>query len=183
MHKGDSLASGAKSATFAATDNPNRLSAEEYAERVGGCVGLPSAEDLDTVAAEQETAELTSHVDNSQLFAQKKPAVIYKGKPLGDMVLVRRVERESASLIVIPDSARGKSDMGVVANAGPGITDIHTGKRTELTVKSGDLVMFDKFAAVGMEISLMDENGAEIEYLILREHDILLTLEKVETVN
>jgi chaperonin GroES len=153
----DSLAQGAKSASFM----------------------MPTADknspiELRNVAPEEP---LQSHVDNSAMFARKKPSIIYRGKPIGEMVLVKRIERESNSAIILPDSAKGKSDMGIVVSAGDGAIDQLTGMRTPLNVREGEMILFDKFAAVGMEITLMDEHGDEAEHLILREHDILLILE------
>lgn len=160
MGKGDALASGQKSATF----------------QMGG-------DDRDAPVVLHNVAdenELPDVIDNSALFIPKQPTVVYKGKPLGDMVLVKRIERESYSSIVIPDSAKGKSDTGIVTGVGPGIISPLTGHRTSLSVQEGDLVLYDKFAAVGQEIKLMDESGEESEQLILREHDILLTLTAIK---
>lgn len=157
---GDALARGAKSATFSAGH---------------------ARKDEPIVLKNVAGPELVSHVDNSNLFKKSVPAVRYKGRPLGDRVLVKRVSRESNSLIIIPEAAKSKSDMGVVAGVGDGLVDITTGKRTPLNVRIGDLVLFDRFAAVGQEIMLADESG-ESEHLILQAADILLSLEKVEAV-
>jgi len=161
---GDALARGAKRASFM----------------------MPTAhkdEPVELRNVAPEGPELVSHVDNSHLFSKKAPAVRYRGKPLGDKVLVKRVERESDSLIVIPDSAKANSDMGVVVSVGDGLVDITTGKRTPLNVKSGDLVLFDRWAATGQEIKLADESGGESEHLLIRDFDILLILEKLEPVH
>lgn len=163
MGRGDALASGAKRATF------------------GGGDRRDSPVVLHNVAPEAE--QLSSHVDNSRLFERPRPAVTYKGRPLGDRVLVKRVERDSASLIVIPDSAKAKSDMGIVVGVGDGLVDITTGRRTPVNASEGDLVLFDRFAAVGQEVTLMDETGAEGEHLILQACDILLVLAEVRRVN
>ena len=83
-------------------------------------------------------------------------------RPLHDRVLVRRVEAEekTAGGIIIPDTAKEKPQRGTVVAAGPGKKD------EPITVKSGDTVLYSKYA--GTEISL---EGAD--YLILRETDIL----------
>jgi co-chaperonin GroES (HSP10) len=156
----DTLAAGAKKATFTG--------------------GFGEGELRPPVAVEEpETADpLPSHVDNLARFELEKSPTIYKGQPLGDMVLVKRVERESRSRIILADVARGKSDTGIVVGVGEGKIDITTGKRTPLSVKQGDLVLFDKFATVGMEVQLADEGG-EAEHLLVREHDILLILTEV----
>lgn len=160
MGRGDALASGAKKATFAMGGDERDAPVE-----------------LKNVAPESE--QLHSHVDNSKLFVPQKPAITYRGRPLGDRVLVKRLTRESASLIVIPDSAKAKSDMGIVVGVGDGLVDITTGRRTPLNVEPGELVLFDRFAAVGQEVALMDEKGEEAEHLILQACDILLVLSKV----
>jgi len=163
MGRGDALASGAKSASFM----------------------MPTArkdEPVDLRNVAKDGPELVSHVDNSHLFKKSVPAVRYEGYPLGDRVLVKRVSKESGSLIIIPDAAKAKSDMGVVVGVGDGLVDITTGKRTPVNVEKGQLVLFDRFAAVGQEVSLIDENGEECEHLILQAHDILLRLRKIEPV-
>jgi chaperonin GroES len=166
--KGDALASGAKKQTFCMAGESKDAPIE-----------------LKNVAPE-EPNDIVSHVDNSASFAkkaeQRKPTIWYEGSPLSDMVLVKRVERDSNSLIVLPDSAKGKSDTGVVVSVGPGVIDRYTGERTQLCIQPGELILFDKFAAVGMEISLIDADGDEAEHLILREHDILLRLQAVQRV-
>jgi len=114
--KGDSLASGAKRANFA----------------MGGD-SRNAPVDLKNVAPESE--QLESLVDNSAAFTRPAPAVIYRGKPYGDKVLVKRITRESNSRIVIPDAAKAKSDMGIVVGVGNGLVDVTTGQRTPLDLR------------------------------------------------
>lgn len=164
MPAGDRLASGAKSAVFSG-GSPRKDDPIQFNKTV--C---------------QDAPQLVSHVDNSHLFKSSAPSARYRGKPLGDRVLVKRVTKESNSMIVLPESAKAKSDMGVVMGVGDGLVDITTGRRTPVNVEIGDLVLFDRFAAVGQEVMLADGN-VESEHLILQAADILLTLEKVEPVN
>lgn len=87
--------------------------------------------------------------------------------PLGDRVVVRPVAREemTKSGIVLPDTAREKSQRGEVIAAGPGrLSD--EGERIPMEVKAGDQVLYAKYA--GTEFKLDDE-----ELLILNEKDIL----------
>lgn len=87
--------------------------------------------------------------------------------PLGDRVVVRPVAREETtkSGLVLPDTAREKSQRGEVIAAGPGrLTD--DGERLPMDVKTGDHVLYAKYA--GTEFKLDDE-----ELLILSEKDIL----------
>ena len=63
-------------------------------------------------------------------------------RPLGDRVLVRRVEEEEKTRggIIIPDTAKEKPQEGEVIAAGPGARD-ETGKIQPLDVKSGDRIL------------------------------------------
>lgn len=88
-------------------------------------------------------------------------------RPLGDKVLVQRVEAAdvSAGGIVLPDSAKEKPAEGKVIALGQG-RQLKDGKRTEFTVKAGDTVLFTSYA--GTEVKW---DG--VEYLIMSEDDIL----------
>ena len=94
-----------------------------------------------------------------------------KIRPLNDRVLVTRVEEEqkTAGGIIIPDTAKEKSQEGKIIATGPGkIGD--DGKRTPLNVKKGDKILFSKYA--GTEIKI---DG--IEHIFMKEDDILGVLE------
>lgn len=94
-----------------------------------------------------------------------------KVKPLNDRVLVVRVEEEQKTKggIIIPDTAKEKPMEGEVIAAGPGKMD-DSGKRMPLDIKSGDRVLFSKYA--GTEIKI---DG--VEHLFMREDDILGVIE------
>jgi chaperonin GroES len=94
-----------------------------------------------------------------------------KLKPLHDRVLVKRLEEEEKTKggIIIPDSAKEKPQKGEIIAAGPGKSD-KDGKPVKLTVKKGDLVLFNKYA--GTEIKV---DG--VEYLIMREDDVLAVID------
>ena len=88
-------------------------------------------------------------------------------RPLGDRVLVKRVEEEEKTKggIIIPDTAKEKPQQGKVIAAGTGkVRDDGTRQRPD--VKAGDLILFGKYS--GQEIKLDGE-----EYLIMREEEIL----------
>lgn len=87
-------------------------------------------------------------------------------KPLGDRVLVRPdvAEEKTASGIIIPDTAKEKPQRGTVIAVGPG--KFENGTKIDLTVKSGDKVLYGKYS--GTELSLEGE-----DFLIMRESDIL----------
>ena len=91
-------------------------------------------------------------------------------KPLGDRVIVKPKAKEemTRSGIVLPDTASEKPQEGSVLAVGPGRV-LDNGKRVEMEVKSGDSVLFAKYA--GTEVKL-----DETEYLILRESDVLAKL-------
>ena len=88
-------------------------------------------------------------------------------RPLGDRVLVKRVEEEEKTKggIIIPDTAKEKPQEGEVIAAGPGARD-ESGKIQPLDVKAGDRILFGKWS--GTEVKL---DGQDL--LIMKESDIL----------
>ncbi len=90
-----------------------------------------------------------------------------KIRPLGDKVLVRRVEAESktAGGIVLPDAAKEKPKRGKIIAVGQGKL-LDDGKLAKLQVKKGDEVLFSSYA--GTEITV---DGKEM--MIMSEDDIL----------
>jgi chaperonin GroES len=95
-------------------------------------------------------------------------------RPLGDRVLVRRVEEEAKTKggIIIPDTAKEKPQEGEVLAIGPGARD-ESGKLQPLDVKVGDRILFGKWS--GTEVKLDSE-----DLLIMKESDILGVLEPVK---
>jgi len=92
-------------------------------------------------------------------------------RPLGDRILVKRIQEEEKTKggIIIPDTAKEKPQEGRVVAVGKGkMTE--DGKLLQPDVKAGDRILFGKYA--GSEIKLEGE-----EHLILREDDILGVLE------
>ncbi|MDB5445338.1 MAG: groES [Phenylobacterium sp.] len=92
-------------------------------------------------------------------------------RPLGDRVLVKRVEEEEKTRggIIIPDTAKEKPQEGEVIAVGPGARD-ESGKLQALDVKTGDRILFGKWS--GTEVKL---DGKDL--LIMKESDILGVLE------
>lgn len=92
-------------------------------------------------------------------------------RPLGDKVLVKRLEAESktAGGIVLPDSAKEKPKRGTVLSVGDGRL-LDTGKRSPLSVRAGDQVLFSSYA--GTEVKVSGD-----EYIIMDESDIFAVLE------
>jgi len=92
-------------------------------------------------------------------------------RPLGDRVLVKRVEEESKTKggIIIPDTAKEKPQEGEVVAVGPGARE-ESGKVQPLDVKPGDRILFGKWS--GSEVKL---DGQDL--LIMKESDILGVLD------
>jgi len=90
-----------------------------------------------------------------------------KIRPLGDKVLLKRVEAEekTAGGIVLPDTAREKPKRGIVQAVGEGKL-LDSGERSEMQVSKGDEVIFSSFAGTDIKV-----DGEEL--LILDESDIL----------
>ncbi|ALJ89911.1 MULTISPECIES: co-chaperone GroES [Thermus] len=91
-------------------------------------------------------------------------------KPLGDRVVVKRIEEEPKTKggIVLPDTAKEKPQKGKVIAVGTGRI-LENGQRVPLEVKEGDIVVFAKYG--GTEIEIDGE-----EYVILSERDLLAVL-------
>jgi chaperonin GroES len=91
--------------------------------------------------------------------------------PLGDKVVVRRLEADSRTSggIVLPDSAREKPQQGRVLSVGDGRL-MTCGERAACQVHEGDRIVFSPWS--GTEIKV---DGKEL--LILSENDILAVME------
>jgi chaperonin GroES len=94
-------------------------------------------------------------------------------RPLGDRVVIKRVEEEAKTRggIIIPDTAKEKPQEGEVIAIGPGARD-ESGKVHPLEVKPGDRILFGKWS--GSEVKI----GGE-DLLIMKESDILGILDPV----
>ena len=92
-------------------------------------------------------------------------------RPLGDRVLVKRVEEEQKTKggIIIPDTAKEKPQEGEVVAVGPGARD-ESGKIQPLDVKAGDRILFGKWS--GTEVKI---DGKDL--LIMKESDVLGVVE------
>ena len=90
-----------------------------------------------------------------------------KLSPLGDRVVVKAVEAEekTKSGIVLPDTAKEKSQEGEVIAVGAG-RFLDNGTRLAPEVKVGDRVIYSKYGGTDIK-----QDG--VEYLILNERDIL----------
>ena len=90
-----------------------------------------------------------------------------KIEPLGDRIVVKRVEAEekTAGGIVLPDTAKEKPKEGKVIAVGPGKV-LDSGEVSKMQLKKGDRVLFASYA--GTEVEVDDE-----EYLVMQEEDVL----------
>ena len=91
-----------------------------------------------------------------------------KIEPLEDRVVIRPLEGEemTASGLVIPDTAKEKPQEGEVIAVGPGRWDEDGEKRIPVDVKTGDRVLYSKYA--GTEVKIDGE-----ELLVVPARDIL----------
>ena len=92
-------------------------------------------------------------------------------RPLGDRILVRRLEEgeQKQGSIIIPDTAKEKPQQGEVMAIGNGKL-METGERVPIEVKPGERILFGKYS--GSDIKIDGQ-----EYMILREDEILGVLE------
>lgn len=92
-------------------------------------------------------------------------------KPLGNRVIIERKEQEQTtkSGIVLTDSAKEKSNEGIVVAVGTGRV-LDNGEKVAPEVKEGDRVVFQEYA--GSEVKHGDET-----YLILNVEDLLAIIE------
>lgn len=95
-----------------------------------------------------------------------------KIRPLGDRVVVKRVEEETTSAggIVLPGAAAEKPSQGKVIAVGTGRT-LDNGQVKEVDVKVGDLVLFGQYAGSTVKVK-----GDEL--LILSEGEIFGVISK-----
>ena len=91
-------------------------------------------------------------------------------KPLGDRVVIKKLEAESTtkSGLVLAGTAKEQPQEAEVMAVGPGA--VVDGKRVEMEVKVGDKILYSKYA--GTDVKVAGE-----EYIILRQDDILAIVE------
>ena len=94
-------------------------------------------------------------------------------KPLDDRIVVKpnEAETQTASGLVIPDTAKEKPQQGTVLAVGPGRRSEQSGEIIPLDVKVGDTVVYSKYG--GTEITVDGE-----DLLILSGRDILAVMAK-----
>jgi len=96
-----------------------------------------------------------------------------KIRPLGDHILVRRLEEQkeqrTSAGIIIPDTAKEKPMEARVEAIGPG-RRLEDGKLLKMEVKVGDRVLVGKYS--GTDVKIEGD-----EFVIMREDDVLGVIE------
>ncbi len=93
-------------------------------------------------------------------------------RPLEDRVLVKPAEPEkkTESGIYLPETAKEKPMQGTVVAVGPGKM-LDNGERVKPSVKTGDRVVFGKYAGSEIEIK-------NVKHMIMRESELLGIIEE-----
>lgn len=91
--------------------------------------------------------------------------------PLNDRVVLKQLvaEETTKSGIVLPGQAKEKPQQAEVIAVGPG--GIVDGKEVKMEVKAGDKVIYSKYSGTEVEVD-------EVEYIIVRQNDILAVVEQ-----
>jgi chaperonin GroES len=89
-------------------------------------------------------------------------------KPLDDRIVVKpnEAETQTASGLVIPDTAKEKPQQGTVLAVGPGRRSDTTGEVIPLGINVGDTVLYSKYG--GTEVAV----GGD-DLLVLNARDVL----------
>ncbi|MCI9664764.1 MAG: co-chaperone GroES [Lachnospiraceae bacterium] len=90
--------------------------------------------------------------------------------PLGDRVVLKQLvaEETTKSGIVLPGQSKEKPQQAEVIAVGPGGTV--DGKEVKMEVKTGDQVIYSKYA--GTEVKIEEE-----EFIIVKQSDILAVIQ------
>jgi chaperonin GroES len=156
MGKGDTLASGGIRATYGLSDLP-----EEKWVKIFGETEKP-------IKTFEPNEDKTSQVTEVAETPKKAPV---KFRAVQDRIIVKRVEEMTTTEggLYIPDESREKPAQGIVVAVGPG--RYADGELQKVNIQVGEHVFFGRFAGAEVRLGLED-------YLVLREEDIFLVLEK-----
>src|SRR3984893_7678886 len=102
---------------------------------------------------------------------------LMKFRPLHDRVVIERIDAEAktAGGIIIPDTAKEKTQEGKVIAVGPGGRD-ENAKLTPIDGLVGNRILFGKWSGTEVKID-------GVEYLIMKESDIMGLLVEAEARN
>jgi chaperonin GroES len=94
-------------------------------------------------------------------------------KPLDDRIVVRpnEAETQTASGLVIPDTAKEKPQQGEVLAVGPGKRAESSGELIPVDINVGDTVLYSKYG--GTEVAVDGE-----DLLVLNSRDVLAIVER-----
>lgn len=101
---------------------------------------------------------------------ESKPTHGYRPSALGRQVFIKPVPKDHPGRLITPPAYEPATDMGFVSAAGPEVTG----------VRVGQLVMYDKYATVGNEFELLDEDGEVVPMVRLPVDFVFATLERVK---
>lgn len=105
-------------------------------------------------------------------MAQTQQNIKTKLRPLGNRVLVRRLEAAETLKggIILPDTAKKQQESAEVIAIGPGKKD-KEGKEIPVAVKVGDIILMEKYS--GQEVTIDDET-----FVIIKADDLIAIVEK-----
>ncbi|MBB6429030.1 co-chaperone GroES [Algisphaera agarilytica] len=94
-----------------------------------------------------------------------------KIKPLGDKIIVQRLEAEekTASGIFLPEGAKEKPQQAKVIRVGTGKT-LDNGTVTDFQVKEGDTIILGKWGGTEIKVDGQD-------YIVMGEDEVLAIVE------
>ena len=97
-----------------------------------------------------------------------------KLNPIEDRVIIKPndIGGKTSGGVIIPDIGQELPTQGEVIAVGPGKMN-DAGNRLSMTTKVGDVVLYPKYSAAKFEFE-------DVEYLIIREVDLLAILSPVE---
>jgi chaperonin GroES len=123
------------------------------------------------MSAKTGTSRATGLLAEQSATISTTESDVMKFRPLGDRVLVKRVEEETKSKggIIIPDTAKEKPQEGEVLAVGPGPRD-EDGEYIKMDLSVGDRILFGKWS--GTEVKI---DGDDL--LIMKESDVMGVLE------
>lgn len=109
---------------------------------------------------------------NAEQMEKQQNCCKTKLMPLGNRVLVRRLEAETKLKggIVLPDSAKKKQEQAQVIAIGCGKKD-KNGNLIPMPVAVGNVILMEKYS--GQEVAVDDE-----EFVIIKADDIIAIVEK-----
>ena len=91
-----------------------------------------------------------------------------KLRPLGDKIVLKQLEAEETTKIILTPKAQEKPQQAEVIAVGPG--GVIDGKEVKMQVKVGEKVIYSKYA--GTEVKLDGE-----EFIIVKQNDVIAVVE------